>query len=191
MVLAIAKSKFLEGNCHPKDRSRFELIYSRLVFSRGDVPVFNGEVSKRTCSFLSVHKVNFYLCLFSLTRIVKIKLMNDIMRWLAKAVLRRGYGSKATTIEKIAPLNMFSFGQISSLKKSQKTKTQKKTNKKQRPSQTKKKKKKKLSAGNRQRTTYSAIIGRRASWNFVRLQHRYFITPTNRFETSSCSSLHI
>ena len=145
MVLAIAKSKFLEGNCHPKDRSRFELIYSRLVFSRGDVPVFNGEVSKRTCSFLSVHKVNFYLCLFSLTRIVKIKLMNDIMRWLAKAVLRRGYGSKATTIEKIAPLNMFSFGQISSLKKSQKTKTQNKTNKKQRSSQTTTKKKKPLS----------------------------------------------
>ena len=69
--------------------------------------------------------------------------MTDIMRWLAKAVLRRGYGSKATTIEKITPLNMFSFGQISSLKKSQKTKNKKKKKKNIGTKKKKKKKKKK------------------------------------------------
>ena len=29
MVLAIAKSKLLKGNCHPKDRFRSEFVYSR------------------------------------------------------------------------------------------------------------------------------------------------------------------
>ena len=67
--------------------------------------------------------------------------MADIMRWLAKAVLRGGYGSKAITIEKIEPLNMFSFGQISFLKKSQKTEKQKET-KNIGPLKKKKKKKK-------------------------------------------------
>ena len=90
---------------------------------------------------------------------------------------------------------MFSFGQISFLKKSQKTEKQKET-KNIGPLKKKKKKKKKknLPAGNSQRTTYSAIIGGRASvvaWKFVRLQHRYFIKPTNRFKAGSCSSLHI
>ena len=71
--------------------------------------------------------------------------MTDIMRWLAKAVLRRGYGSKATTIEKITPLNMFSFGQISSLKKTKKKRKKTKHTKNIGPQKKKKKKKKKTS----------------------------------------------
>ena len=52
MVLAIAKSKLLEGNYRPKDRFGSEFVYSRLVFSMGDVQVFNGEVSKHISSLL-------------------------------------------------------------------------------------------------------------------------------------------
>ena len=62
----------------------------------------------------------FYSCLFSLTRIIKIKLMTDIMRWLAKAALKGAYGSKATTIEKVIR-NEFSFQQIPSQKKKKNT----------------------------------------------------------------------
>ena len=62
----------------------------------------------------------FYSCLFSLTRIIKIKLMTDIMRWLAKAALKGAYGSKATTIEKLIR-NAFSFQQIPSQKKKKNT----------------------------------------------------------------------
>ena len=71
--------------------------------------------------------------------------MTDIMRWLAKAVLRRGYGSKATTFEKITPLSMFSFGQISSLKKAKKQKNKTKQTKNIGPLKKIKNKKKKTS----------------------------------------------
>ena len=56
------------------------------------------------------------------SRKIKIKIMNDTMRWLAKAALKDTCSSKATTIEKV-PRNVFSSQQIpSQKKKKQKTK---------------------------------------------------------------------
>ena len=112
MVLAIAKSKLLEGNCHPKDRFRSEFVYSRLVFSMGDVQVFNGEVSKHISSLLQVHKMHCIYVLFHWPR-----------------------HSKAIIIEKVIPC----FRKFHPWKK-QKQKQKKQRQKKHWSSQSKKKK---------------------------------------------------
>ena len=53
----------------------------------------------------------------TLTGIIQIKIMTDVMRWLAKAALKGACSSKEKTIKKVIPRNAFSFQQILSLKK--------------------------------------------------------------------------
>lgn len=53
----------------------------------------------------------------TLTGIIQIKIMTDVMRCLAKAALKGACSSKEKTIEKVIPRYAFSFQQIPSLKK--------------------------------------------------------------------------
>ena len=116
----------------------------------------------------------------TLTGIIQIKIMTDVMRCLAKAALKGACSSKEKTIEKVIPRYAFSFQQIPSLKK--------------KPLFLSEFKKKSPSVWNTWSTNYSATIGRRVpvvARKFIRPQHKYFIIPANRFESGSCISLHI